>query len=514
MKSKILKISIIVLFISFFILLNWNSFQAPFERDEGEYAYSAWLLRTGGTPYQDSFLQKPPLIIYTYLAGQMISPFAVWPPRMLASIFIFITAILIYLIAKKEWGEIAGIFSAFLFLPMIGFPVLTPFTANTEKFMILPMIGILALFVYFKNSLKSWPYILAGILSSIAIFYKPICLPVIIFIIIFYLFKLYKSYKNPKISLLIKPFLLLGSSMILTSIIILLPFLKVWSFFIEEVFIYNSSYINTFNNPYLFNFLDKFIHYWWILLLLLFGLIFEKPKNILYYFTLLIFSLLAVLSSTISHYYLIIIPFLTLLCGALFNSLLESLSLNDKQKKITTIVILPIILFIILFPFKIQFSLSPQKLSEWVYGTANPFGESMEVARHLAEVTNKDDSVFIAGSEPQIYYYAQRKSPNRFIITFPLNLPTQYREQYQTELVNNLENTKPNAIIISKRSDSGLYREGSPEIFIKYLNEIILKNYHTIGGYVWYDNDNGHWQDILDEDQTQRASLLLLIKNK
>ena len=66
MKNKILSISIVILFISFFVLLNWNSFSAPFERDEGEYAYSAWLLRTGDTPYQDSFLQKPPLIIYTY----------------------------------------------------------------------------------------------------------------------------------------------------------------------------------------------------------------------------------------------------------------------------------------------------------------------------------------------------------------------------------------------------------------------------------------------------------------
>lgn len=512
MKNKILTISIIVLFMALFALLNWNSFTAPFERDEGEYAYSAWMLRTGsGVPYQDSFSQKPPMIVYTYLLGQTISPWAVWPPRVIASTFVFLAAILIYLIAKKEWGEIVGVFSAFLFLPMISFPVLTPFAANTEKFMILPMVGILALFVYFKDSRKSWPYILSGILSSLAIFYKPICIPVILFIIIYWLFSLYKLNKESGFKIIIKPALLIGLSSVVTAVLILIPIFKVWPYFIEEVFVYNSSYLSTFNNPYLFNFLDKFIHYWWILIILPFGLFFRKPKNIFYYFILLIFSWLAVISASISHYYLILIPFIVLICGALFSSFLKLII--DKHKVLTTGIVLFFVLYMILFPFKNQFSLSPQKLSEWVYGTANPFGESMEVAQQLALVTSENDNVFIAGSEPQIYYYAHRKSLTRFIIIFSLNLPTHYREQYQTELVENLKKNPPKAIIVSLRSDSGLWNNGSPEIFIKYLNDTISKNYHIIGGYVWDNNENGHWQDILDEDQINRASLLLYIKN-
>jgi len=49
-----------------FVALRFNSFSAPFERDEGEYAYSAWIMRNGSMPYKNAFLQKPPLIIYTY----------------------------------------------------------------------------------------------------------------------------------------------------------------------------------------------------------------------------------------------------------------------------------------------------------------------------------------------------------------------------------------------------------------------------------------------------------------
>lgn len=515
MKNNLLKISIAVLFVAFFFLLNWNSFSAPFERDEGEYAYSAWLLRSGGTPYQDSFLQKPPLIIYTYLLGQMISPWAIWPPRVLAAIFVFLTSILVGLIATREWGRIAGVFSAFLFLPLISFPPLTPFAANTEKFMILPMVALLALFVYYKNSQKFWPYILAGLFSMLAIFYKPICLPVVFFIIIFWLFKLYRSVVPAKFSIVVRSILLIGVTALVVAIVLLIPFFKVWHNFFQEVFIFNLSYVNAFEKPLvnLSGYLVKFLHYWWVLLFLLTGLFFKKPKNILYYFILLFILLLTVFStpSGLGHYYLILMPFLALFCGALFDSFLKSLT--DKQKTLTITMVLPIILLIILFPFEKQFFMSSRRLSEWVYGNVNPFGESQEVASHLAEIANANDFVFVAGSEPQIYYYAQRKSPTRFVITYPFNLPTSYKEQYQIEAINDLEKNPPQAIVISQRALSGLWDEGSPQIFIKYLTDLVSKNYQVVGGYVW-DNVGGHWQEPINNELIQNASLLLLTKNK
>lgn len=513
MKNKFFWILIIIiLFISFFVLLNWNSFNAPFERDEGEYAYSAWLLKTGDIPYKDSFLQKPPLIIYTYYIGQIISPFAVWPPRVLAAIFVFLTAIIVGIIATKEWGKFAGIFSAFIFLPFIAFPPLTPFTANTEKFMILPIIALVVLFVYFQNSQKKWPYVLAGIFSTLAVFYKPICLPVILFIIIFWLIKYYRS---SSFLGTIKPFLLIGISAIGTALILLVPFLKVFPLFYQEVFTFNVSYLSSFGNSLdnLANYMGKFFHYWWILLILPFGLLFRKPNNFYYYLILLIISLLTIFSTPIGHYYLFLMPFLALICGALFSSFIELLS-KDKHKILMIAIVLPMMIYIMLFPLKEQFSLNPAELSEWVYGTVNPFGEAKEVANHLAQITNEGDSVFVAGSEPQIYYYSRRKSSTRFMITYPLNLPTPYREQFQKELISDLEKNRPEAIVVSQRTMSGLWNEGSPEIFIKYFEELISKNYKIVGGYVWDDSYTGHWQDNLDDKSIPMASLLLLAKNK
>lgn len=44
------------------------SLPVAFERDEGEYAHAADLLLSGGVPYRDTFLQKPPGIVLLYAA--------------------------------------------------------------------------------------------------------------------------------------------------------------------------------------------------------------------------------------------------------------------------------------------------------------------------------------------------------------------------------------------------------------------------------------------------------------
>jgi hypothetical protein len=485
----------------------------PFERDEGEYAYSAWLLNTGkGLPYKDTFLQKPPLVVYTYMVGQMIDPFSVWTPRLISAIFLLLTSVFIFFIAKKEWGLYAGLFSSFLFISLINFPPIAPFTANTERFLILPLIVIVFLFVNFKNSQKIWPYLALGILSSIVVFYKPISLPVVIFINLYWFFFLYKENKNLK-SVLKKIFFVF-MSFVGTSVIIMLPFFSVLPYFIEEVFVFNFSYISVFGYPFenFLNHLSKFFNYWWILLFFIFGFFIKKPNNLNFYLYLLIISLCTIFSTPIGHYYIMVIPFLALIFGALYNSFIYKLDIN--QKTVATILSLIFVLYIILYPFKEQFSFSPKDLSKWVYGTVNPFVESKEISDQLEKITKPEDIIFVAGSEPQIYFYSKRKSNTRFIITYPLNLPTSYREKYQNELVDIFSKDLPKAIVLSNRIHSGLWNQGSPEIFIKYLDNLLSKDYTVFGGYVWdKGGEFGRWENRIDSNNLENTSLIIYLKN-
>ena len=63
-----------------FLALRWNSFNLALIRDEGEYAYAGNLLRHGLAPYQHAFLQKPPMIAYTYALAGILAPHVFWFP--------------------------------------------------------------------------------------------------------------------------------------------------------------------------------------------------------------------------------------------------------------------------------------------------------------------------------------------------------------------------------------------------------------------------------------------------
>ena len=193
-KSKV--ILMIIAFLFFAYLLHWNSFSSPWEGDEGEYAYSAWLLSQDISPYENSFLQKPPLIVYTYYLSHLIFPFSIWAPRLLAFLFTLGVILLLTLIAKKIYGSKIATFVLWIspiFLSAISFDALP---ANTERFMLLPLTGLLALAVFYRETKKPLIYLAGGVLVTLAFFYKQIALFPLIIISAYWLFSGYFFHKN------------------------------------------------------------------------------------------------------------------------------------------------------------------------------------------------------------------------------------------------------------------------------------------------------------------------------
>lgn len=510
-NAKIEKFFLFTFLIVFFILFHFNSFNAPFERDEGEYAYSAMILKQGLLPYKDAFLQKPPMIVYTYYLAQLIDKNAVWPPRLIMAILTFLTMIILGKIAEKEWGKSAFWIAMFLFIPMITFPVLTPFAANTEKFMIFPLMVLVYIFLNNWHLNKKIVWFLGGTFGSLTLFYKPIALPIIFLIFVLWIKNYSKKEKNKNQIFYQSLFFVFG--LLITSLLILLPFIltKTLKYFFETVIVFNFFYIKNFGNPLvnLINYLKKFFVYWYILVPLIFFAFFKRPKNFSFYLLFFLISFLTVFSSPMGHYYLQIIPFLTLIVTSL---IVEITNLFKEDKQPLSIIILPtaIILFMI-YPIRNQFYLSPEELTIWIYGRVNPFVEARIVAEKIKKITSANDYIFVAGSEPEIYFYSQRKSPTRFVITYPLNLDTPFRSQYQKEVVNQLKKNPPKIIVISQKQHSGLWNNESPKIFIDFLNQLVNNQYHLIGGY-FIDQETEGWKKNLTNDEIKNCSFLVYQK--
>lgn len=488
-----------------FVLLHWNSVNMPLDRDEGEYAYSAKVLLEGGLPYRDSFMQKPPMIIYTYALARLIAPPpAVWAPRLLALIFIIGASILISWMAYKEFGKKIGLISLWLIVPIMTFPPLLPFAANTEIFMLFPLMGVLAIYVWKKEAATFSDFFAAGFFAMVALLFKPISLLLVLFLFSYWLFEIWKKSKNSKIIAKFTGAIMIG---FLTAIALFLGYFIVkdgGKSFWEVAITYNAYYIDQYGYS-LDNFLSIvsmfFIKYWLILFIILaWALPKCNDRKLKFYMTFLLLGIISIYNVPNTHYYFMIIPFLAIISAIAINYLDEYLinkpflskSLFKNDPFLFTMILIFIITSSMIWPFKEQFTKSPEDLSYWDYNNYNGVNsliESPVVAKQLSKITKPSDKVFIAGSEPQILYYADRLSSSRFVITYPLTfLNTPQKSDYQKETIYDLKKNSPAAIVVV-RCPSEIHDPRESNLISKFLIKLLNNRYTLVGGFIRKDID-------------------------
>ena len=148
----------------------------------------------------------------------------------------------------------------------------------------------------------------------------------------------------------------------------------------------------------------------------------ERPKAV-FMLGLAVTSFLAITPGLYfrHHYFIFLFPAAALLVGAAARPL-EA----PRPRKVVLMA-----LFIIFFALTIfqqrqfLFGMGPIAASRAIY-VNSPVAESVEVANYIEKRSGKDARVIVLGSEPQIYFYLQRKSPVNFIYMYPLMEKTPY----------------------------------------------------------------------------------------
>jgi hypothetical protein len=123
-------------------LLNWPATAIPFERDEGEYLWAAKITARGGIAYRDTFLQKPPGIVLVYQAFLAVTDGTARSIHVLLLGLYVLTAIGIGAIAWKVSGRpmIAAI-SIILYAFSLSTPLYQANAANTEAFVVAAVVA-------------------------------------------------------------------------------------------------------------------------------------------------------------------------------------------------------------------------------------------------------------------------------------------------------------------------------------------------------------------------------------
>ena len=93
----------------------------------------------------------------------------------------------------------------------------------------------------------------------------------------------------------------------------------------------------------------------------------------------------------------------------------------------------------------------------------------------------------MAGSEPQILYYAGRNSCTKFNITYPLIIDSTKREVYQQEIQKELQTKKPRAMVVSTLAHSGLWDDNNKEL-LEFTKKTLIDYQEVLqeGGLILY----------------------------
>jgi hypothetical protein len=495
-----------------FVLLRWNNFDAPLTRDEGEYAYAARLLISGSAPYEHSFLQKPPMVAYSYALAGLLAPDVFWLPRILANVFAALATVLLGYIALREFGPGAAMPAMWLMTPMILLPELDQFIANTEMFMLLPLMAMVAVYVrsrHCNGGAAHW--LAAGILAALTVCYKYTALPLVAFVFAVWSFEEWRGGKSPRA--IAGHWLAALSGGTATAAIVLAPFLlrdggkRLW----ECTVVFNRFYAASagFGMDGLRVKLGEFWHSWWILFLTPCLLVFTLERRMWFWAMLFLVAWLSAAGSYYGHYYIAIMPFWALLVAVALRDFAGWVATKvsqprDRLRQLFT----GIVVFALCAPdarwlIRTREQFAADKLGPW-----RTFLESPLVAARLKQLTAPGDFVYVAGSEPQILCYAHRFSSTRFDIAYPLMIPTPLAEGYQAEAMHDLQQRPPTAIVLVRSGSSWMNQPGTPPDFGAFLRKLLAENYEVVGGYL-FDDRQGRWLEPMGKEDVVRCFMVL-----
>ena len=494
-KKKTSLILMAGVFLGVVVLVRLRLLGLPLERDEGEYAYIAQQLLQGVLPYTESHSMKFPGIYFVYagilaIFGQ--SPVAIH----LSLLFVNLaTAFLLFLLGRNLLSESAGIVAGVSFAVLSLSPALQGVWANSEHFVLLPAVGGILLLRMARD--QPARFFFSGLLLGCALLIKQHAIFFCLFGMMYLGSRVVTQSQSFK-----KPFLSVGlfaagglSPIIFTVFLYEITgnFSAFWFCTVQ----YASEYVSMtspglgFQN-FKYNFAQILESNFPILWLSLLGLasVAWRKGGYLFLIGFFVCSFLAITPGLYfrPHYFLLWMPALSLLAGAGFASLVSIAS--SRLKTVIPVAILTLVLGLpVLMQKEFFFTLPVIKATRLIYGL-NPFAESLEIAKYIREHSQKNDKVAVLGSEPQIYFYSDRKSATRHLYMYPLMEKHTYARQMQAEMMQEIEGAQPTFVVVANLSGSWASPELSP--MLQDWAQDYLNSEYEISGVV----------DILSHEET------------
>jgi len=462
--------------------------------DEGQYAYGGWQMLKGLVMYRDLYdLKLPGVYFLNALTFYLTSPDAV-NIYIVAALFGVGTTLGVYFAGKSLWGKNAGLLGAFFFAVFSTNPQVQGGCVNSEVFMILPFTWAFYFIVKGMRSDRKIYYFIGGLLIGMATFFKTVAG----IALLIGLAAIYWKARQKEMPL---------RKSIYCAIILFTGF-AMPCFFSAGYFLYKGAF-----KDFFFCVFESPIHYilfrkaqslnlwtmygarllWvtkgsvilWVLSFVAIIVMLKRRKieeKLL--ILLFIYSFFAIsLGAWFPHYFIQLLPLLSLLATGGIMFLYGYF--RKKGWRMSRYIIIGLLLMTCAeyagnnYKFYLQYSGDKISLEEYRYmfGDFPTFSVARNVGFALRDITKPDDMVYVWAAEPQINFYALRKSPTRIPIFIPNTGGPLNPEKV---LMEDLNRNKPDYVVVFEPLYASSIR------FNPFLKEHYVKLHNIQGLYAAY----------------------------
>jgi len=515
------------LVILLFAGIRWRVREMPLERDEGEYAYAGQLILQGIPPYQLAYNMKLPGTYVAYAA--ILRTFGETAAGIHVGLLVVngLTTVMVFFLARRLYGDLAAATAAASFALLSTSEGVLGLAGHATHFVaFFAVAGLLFLVAPPRSgsllnaefistnpeTLKT--YFAAGVCMGLAFLMKQ---PGVIFILLGAQEIAWSGWKDPEERKKLRarlgvygagaaiPYLLTCAALYRAGV-----FAKFWFWTVSYARQYATSTEVMQGWKYLREIVPALFFgapvVWCFAAIGLFALVRERGKSAALNFevSLLGWSFLGASAGLYyrNHYFIVMLPAVCLLAG---KAMAWSVAQLVERVRMSRLRLTAIAVGVFAFGWAqalyaqraIFFELGPEKIVRLEYG-GNPFPEAIAFGKYIKEHSEPGARVAVLGSEPEIYFYAQRHSATGYIYTYGLMEEQKFASQMQQEMIGEIEKAKPEYVVKVMVPASWLRKTNSDTAILYWAEKYIRDDYRLVGVADVGMTTTYHWDDAAE----------------
>jgi 4-amino-4-deoxy-L-arabinose transferase-like glycosyltransferase len=542
-RARWLAFAVVGLVVLLFAGIRWRVREMPLERDEGEYAYAGQLILQGIPPYQLAYNMKLPGTYVAYAA--ILRTFGETAAGIHVGLMVVngLTTVMVFFLARRLYGDLAAATAAASFALLSTSEGVLGLAGHATHFVtFFAVAGLLFLVAARRSesllnseSISTNPetrktYFAAGVSMGLAFLMKQ---PGAIFILFGAQELVCSAWRDREERKKLPARLgVYGAGAVIPYLLTCAVLYRAGVF--AKFYFWTVSYARQYATStevmqglkYLREIApDLFFGApvaWCFAAAGLFALVRERGKSAALSFevSLLGWSFVAASAGLYyrNHYFIVMLPAVCLLAGKAMAwsaaQLAERVRMNPlRLSAIGAAVFLLGYAQALYAQRAIFFEMSPEKIVRSEYG-GNPFPEAIAFGKYIKEHSDADVRVAVLGSEPEIYFYAQRHSATGYIYTYGLMEEQKFASRMQQEMIGEIEKAKPEYVVKVMVPASWLRKTNSDTAILYWAEKYIRDDYRLVGVADIAMTTTYHWDDAAEGYRPLSKYSVYLYKRK